>query len=131
MTPPQWSNKIMNAFAALRQAPAKPPAPIVPQYSVEAFTAEGVVVQVFNQDSTTSEFLVDWDADHEGAEMASNCTLTVFAEDGKTISEEEIKTPAWIQYALPHDVDGYLIRQAEQDREDYEIDRGCFEPDFF
>ncbi|MFZ3193958.1 MAG: hypothetical protein WA154_12230 [Moraxellaceae bacterium] len=116
----------MNALVMLRQAPAKPVAPIIPQYSVEAFTADGVVVHVCNQDDTTSEFLVDWDADRDGATMNATCTLTVFAEDGKTLSEEEIETPDWIHYALPHDVEGYLTRREEERAEDL-----CCEPDFF
>lgn len=108
----------MNAFVMLRQAP-QPVAPIVPQYTIDGFPADGVVVQVHNQDDdTTSEFLVDWDADRESATMNATCTLTVFAEDGKTLSEEEIKTPDWIHYAIPCEVEDYLIRCAEERYED-------------
>jgi len=103
-------------MTSLRPIGQPKPKFIVPQYVVDSFTPEGVVVQVHNQDGSMSEFLVDWSANREGAEMHSTCTLTISDEDSLFV--EQIKTPDWIHYALPNDVEGYLTRRAEEDLED-------------
>lgn len=99
---------------------AQTPAPIIPRYNIDAFTANGVIVQIDNERETI-QYLVDWDSSWEGIDIATECTETLIDEEGHIITETVIDTPDWLQDALLADVERHLCSQERDSYADSEI----------